>query len=436
MTARWPAACLTDEIYDGGRMLAELEGVITRSAMTEDRRRRTVRSSGELVTVMDGLAGETLQDRWRAFEWQVWPHWLAGVGRTGDSRWSFAVAMLVAVQAVRPSWPFLECTYTRKWVRRLPEDAPLQIAYEQLMTAVDAVAWSSAPFREKAVKTGLRVMMVAGHTELEHVTDEDLRGVPLTVSSGGDVLDAALCSLGVLGRTPLRGAARRMRSQRLTPTELAERSRIPDRFREVHVLYLEHYQQRISNVYATTRHKHNSLEHFWCFIAERYPEITTSAAVRPAHVRAFIPVAIELARTVQRGPGAGEREDRSTAMQWLTNLRCFFADVCTWAAEPGSPFEGLAPAAVPLERHDLRNLGFDKVRRRAHARAAETVIDLEREIPKIRAIAIRRWDDAAQLRRRHPECGRGVTRRPRRSGTGRSLSCYCRAGCGSRRPAS
>ena len=245
-------------------------------------------------------------------------------------------------------------------------------------------------------------MMVAGHTELEQITEQDLRGVPLTVSSGSDVLDAALCSSGVLDRSPLRGAARRMRSQRLTPAELADRSRIPPRFREVHILYLEHYQQRISGVYATTRHKHNSLEHFWCFIGERYPEIRSSAEVRPAHVRGFIPEAIELARTVQRGPSAGERDDRSTAMQWLTNLRCFFADVCTWAAEPGSPFEGLAPAAVPLERHDLRNLGFDKVRRRAHARSAEAIIDLEREIPKIRAIAIRRWDDAAERRAEAP----------------------------------
>ena len=103
-----------------------------------------------------------------------------------------------------------------------------------------------------------------------------------------------LCSLGVLGRTPLRGAARRMRNRRLTPAELAERSKIPERFRAVHVLYLEQYQQRISDVYATTRHKHNSLEHFWCFIDERYPEVRSCAHVRPAHARAFIPEAIEL----------------------------------------------------------------------------------------------------------------------------------------------
>ena len=226
-----------------------------------------------------------------------------------------------------------------------------------------------------------------------------------------------------------------MRNRRLTPSELAERSRIPERFRPVHVLYLQEYQRRMSDVYATSRHKHNSLEHFWCFIDERYPEVQSPAEVRPAHVRSFVPEAIELARRVQRGPRSGERDDRSTAMQWLTNLRCFFADVCTWGAEPGSPFEPYAPAAVPLERHDLRNLGFDKVRRRARAQAAEKVIDLEREIPKLRALAIRRWDQARQDLAVAPTVRARRRARSRRSGIGRCSSCSCRAGCGSRRPA-
>jgi hypothetical protein len=98
--------------------------------------------------------------------------------------------------------------------------------------------------------------------------------VPVTVSSGSDVLDAALCQLGVFARTPMRGAARRLRNHRLSPAELVAGSRIPERFRAVHILYLDAYARRISNVYATTRHKHNSLEHFWCFLDERFPEIT------------------------------------------------------------------------------------------------------------------------------------------------------------------
>jgi hypothetical protein len=225
MTGVWAPAGLADRAFDGGRLVVELERVIARSPMEAERRRTTSLSTRELRVILDGLPGETLQDRWSAFEWGVWPEWLRGVGRAPDRRWSFGVALLVTAQAVRPSWPFLECTYTRKWVKRLPDDAPLQIAATRLRPAVEAVAWSSMALREKALKNGLRIMMVAGYTALEQITDADPRSVPVTVSSGSDVLDAALCSLGVLGRTPLRGAARRMRNRRLTPAELADRSR-------------------------------------------------------------------------------------------------------------------------------------------------------------------------------------------------------------------
>ena len=387
---------LADRRYDGEVLLAALEPLVDRLVMDHDNRSKMRLSTRELRVVLDGLPGDTLQERWSAFEWRVWPDWLRGVGRAPHDRWTFGVCLLMISQAARPSWSFLECTYTRAWVKRLPPEAPLQAAAGRLTPALESVSWATKALREKALKNGLRILMVGGYSQLEQITDEDLRAVPVVVGSGSDVLDAALCSLGVLGRTPLRGAARRMRSRRLTPAELAERSRIPERFRPAHVLYLEVYQDRISNVYATTRHKHNSLEHFWCFIDERFPEVGGCSEIRPAHARAYIPEAIALARRVQRGPRAGEREDRSTAMQWLTNIRCFFADVCTWGAEEGSPFEQHAPAAVPLERHDLRNIGFEKVRRRAQAQTAEKVIDLEREIPKMRALAIRRWDDAEQ----------------------------------------
>jgi hypothetical protein len=136
---------LADRPYDGQRLLTELEAVIDRSPMPADRRPETCLSSGELVEILDELSGERLQARWSAFEWQVWPQWLTGVGRAPDRRWSFGVATLIAAQAARPSWPFLECTYTRKWVRRLPEDAPLQIAAGRLGVAVESATWSSTP---------------------------------------------------------------------------------------------------------------------------------------------------------------------------------------------------------------------------------------------------------------------------------------------------
>lgn len=90
-------------------------------------------------------------------------------------------------------------------------------------------------------------------------------------------------------------------------------------------------------------------------------------------------------------------EDRLTAHQWLIDVRCFFADVCTWATEDGSPFALFAPPAAPLQRHDLVGVGFEKARRRRAKRTPATVLDLERAVPAIRALAARRWQDAQQL---------------------------------------
>jgi integrase len=243
----------------------------------------------------------------------------------------------------------------------------------------------------------LRLVLAGGHRSIREITDEELRAVPVTAATGIDLLDAVLCQVGALGRTPQRGAQRRMRGRRLSPAELVAASRIPERFRAAHQLYLETYQQRISDVYPTTRHKHNALEHLWMFLEERYPEVAGTAQVRRAHLLGFIPHARARAREVQRGhPGLGD-EERATAHQWLIQVRCFFADICSWATEDGSPFAQFAPPTVPLERHDLRNQGFEQARRRQAKRQLATVLDLEREVPAIRALATRRWQDARQL---------------------------------------
>ena len=52
---------------------------------------------------------------------------------------------------------------------------------------------------------------------------------------------------------------------------------------------MEVYSTRISDIYNTLRQKVSALGHFWCFIALRYPEITSSAEVLPLHGRAYIP---------------------------------------------------------------------------------------------------------------------------------------------------
>ena len=252
-----------------------------------------------------------------------------------------------------------------------------------------------------------------------------------------DALDAVLCEAGILDRSPQRGSQRRLRGWRLSPAELVAGSEIPERFREVHRLYLEAYQQRISDVYATTRHKHNSLEKLWAFLDAEHPELAGPAEVRRSHMLAFVGWAIERAREVQRRqPHLPDGEDRLTAHQWLVNVRCFFADICSWAGEDGSPFTAWAPPAVPLERHDLVGVGFEKARRRQSKRQAATILDLEREVPRIRALAARGWQDSIAVLEAAPEDPRRAPARWSASGTGRCWSSCSSRGCGSRRPAS
>jgi len=113
----------------------------------------------------------------------------------------------------------------------------------------------------------------------------------------------------------------------------------------------------------------------------------------PKQVRDYIPHAITRARVVQRGPGAGE-EVRPTAYSWLADLRVFLSDLCAWATEPDSPFKRFAPRTIPVSRHAFPGYGFEKARERTRARITATVLDLEREMPKIRAFALQRWKAA------------------------------------------
>jgi integrase len=227
--------------------------------------------------------------------------------------------------------------------------------------------------------------------------------ITIVADPSGDALDAVLCAEGILDRTPLRGAQRRLRGQRLTAAELVAGSQIPARYRAAHQRYLEVYAQRVSDVYATTRHKHNALAHLWRWLDAEHPELRGPREVRRSHLQAFIPYAIAHARTLQRGTRSEPGEDRATAHSWLVDVRCFFADICTWACEDDSPFREWAPPAVPMERHDLVGVGFEKARRRQLKRQAAAILDLEREIPKLRALAARRWTEAQNALTGAPE---------------------------------
>jgi hypothetical protein len=107
-----------------------------------------------------------------------------------------------------------------------------------------------------------------------------------------------------------------------------------------------------------------ALSQFLRFISAQYPEISSCSQVLPVHARAFIE------DTLQR------KGNTQTAHAWVIAVRTFFADICGWASEPGSPFAALAPTIVPLTRHDLMGAGFKKARWDAVSRITNTVFEL------------------------------------------------------------
>jgi len=354
----------------------------------------------DFVTVLDRCAGITLQDRWDDFEAILWPRWIDGQDRVGGSTWRWGSWAAVLTRAARPGWGYMATGRIAQWLAHVPAEDPLIGQAGLLRSGMDGCDWASERGKEVAVSLGIKILLVGGHPQIDAITDEDLAGVP-SHTKGQDILDAALCRLGVLARTPKRGITRRLRVGRLSPGELVEQSDIPERFRPVTTLYLETYAARISNVYATLRHKQIALAHLWRFIEEHHPDVRSCSEVTPAHCRPFVTYAIERARLVRRGPSALDG-DGTTAHAWLTDVRCFFGDLCAWATEPGSPLAGQAPAMIPLTRRDLVGVGFEQARRRTAARMTATVIDLEREMPNIRAYALRRWNDAAEAAQNLP----------------------------------
>lgn len=390
------ALALTDRPYERAALEQRLVELDARWRLRGEQARDMRRAISSTLALLDATDGITLQERWTVLEAEHWAAWAGGEGRLVPvKRWAWGPAALVLCRSVRPGWELLSRARLSQWLAWLPDDDPLSVELSWLRQRIGAVAWAGDEVRRRGHLLGVRIMLHCGYAGAREITDADLSAVPDRVCRGMDALDAVLCDAGVLDRSPRRGSQRRLRAGRLTAAELLAGSEIPERFGEVHRLYLDSYQQRISDVYATTRHKHNSLEKLWAFLEAEHPEIESSAQVRRSHMLAFVPYAIQRAREVQRaGPRLPVGEDRLTAHQWLINVRCFFADICSWAGEEGSVFAGWAPPAVPLERHDLVGVGFEKARRRQTKRQAAAILELEREVPKVRALATRRWQDA------------------------------------------
>jgi site-specific recombinase XerD len=373
---------LADEEFDPEAVL-DVVGRATSSWSCDPRRRReALQAASALVLGSPVDPGATLQQWWESVETKYVrcsPH-------TGRA--------LVMSRLVRPSWALVASARIERWVQDLPVEDPLQQARMQLMKTCGQVSWASQQGRVRAVRTCLRLMLARGYDRVSELTDEDLR-LPPAGANGTDILDAVLCLLGVFGRSPRRGTTRHRARPPRSISDLVE-ARIAEPFREVTIAYMNTYGQRISNNYSTIRTKIRSLAYFWDYLAEQHPEISACSQVLPHHARGFVPWALATARQVQRSTAAKGTADRTTTYDWLVDVRSFFTDLCTWGTEPGSPLAGHMPAVVPLTTHDLNSGGFAAARARTTARMTATVMDLSREIPNIRAFALRRWHEATQ----------------------------------------
>jgi hypothetical protein len=294
--------------------------------------------------------------------------------------------VIVVTRAVLPSWEWISNVRAQKWIACLPPDDPLCRERDRLANTLAGFSWVTPEGQAVALGCGLRLLLARGYQSLDQITEQDLTTVP-SWSHGTDTLDAALCSMGVFNRTAQRGPTRRLRRGRHSVADLVAMAKIPEHFRTVTALYLETYATRITPVYATQRCKATALGYFWRFIAGRYPKVASSADVLPAHARAYVPYAIAQARDGQPKDDRGETSVRIMAHSRLVHVRSFFADICTWASEPGSPFAALAPRTIPLTRHDLVGVGFDRARQQVEKRMVARVLDFgarDAEHPGIR----------------------------------------------------
>ena len=107
-----------------------------------------------------------------------------------------------------------------------PEADPLFQQYDQPLLPWRKSSNSNLS-RHLAARSGLRVLLTRGYADLTEITDTDLERVPST-EKGTDVLDAALCSLGVFDRTPQRGSSRKNRHGRKPIPELVAITGMPE----------------------------------------------------------------------------------------------------------------------------------------------------------------------------------------------------------------
>src|SRR5664279_3422402 len=282
-----------------------------------------------LSTVPRGT--EVTVQRW----WdQLEPELLPSPPHDHGTRWPAAVRALVTGRLVQPSWKVMASVAVQSWIYRLPADDPLVIAHDQLREIYGRLSWPAEQGIRRGASAGLRMMLVNDYDRLNQIVEADMDSIPTGGPVGADMLDIALCAAGIFVRSPRRGTSRRRAKPPRTVEQLVA-LRNPSPFDEVTIAHVTAYQQRVSQNYNTICKKVRSLSYFWQYMGEEHPDITACSMILPHHTRGFVSWALTKARAAQRGTDRNGAEDRTTTYDWFVDVRTFFADLCSWATEPG-----------------------------------------------------------------------------------------------------
>jgi hypothetical protein len=155
---------LADAPFDFGALAAGVDRFVSGLPAHEDRQGRLQFAARSTIAFLDGLDGESLQDRWDALERDWWPRWDAGVDRPAPAdRWTWGLATLILSRAVRPGWPVLRRVRLTQWLRWLSADDQLLAVHAELELRTSAVGWSvGAQSKRRAVLLGIRLLLAHG----------------------------------------------------------------------------------------------------------------------------------------------------------------------------------------------------------------------------------------------------------------------------------
>jgi hypothetical protein len=192
---------LANQPYDRVALLSQSNEVVTSLRLSHEDKSKMRGACMHLADALDHRLGITLQQRWQDFEKMVWPKWASGVDRP-CTLWTWGARVLVPARIIVPSMEWLCDLRVNQWVMRFPEDDALVQQHRLLLDATADIRWASPHSRHLAVSSGLRLLLVCGHMTLHDIQDDDLKELSTHYSKGIDVLDAALCALGVFARSP------------------------------------------------------------------------------------------------------------------------------------------------------------------------------------------------------------------------------------------